>query len=79
MQHIPSVQDSSTGTRHSSVVLGNFVATKAQNMNVMESSSKSYSKLNSKIESAKSQMKQAQEGMKKMELEIKDFESRMMS
>jgi len=34
--HIPSIQDSSTGERHSSDLLGNLVATKSQGMEVAE-------------------------------------------
>lgn len=36
VKHIPSIQDSSTGARHSPDILGNFLATKSQNMNVIE-------------------------------------------
>lgn len=32
VEHIPSVQDSSTGNRHSPKLQGTYLATKAQNM-----------------------------------------------
>jgi hypothetical protein len=37
VQHIPSVQDSSTGTRHSGEILGSFLATGQQNMMIAKS------------------------------------------
>ena len=33
--NVPSVQDSSTGIRHSSDILGNLLATKEEGMNLM--------------------------------------------
>lgn len=33
---MPSIQDSSTGARHSPDILGSFLATKSQGMNVLD-------------------------------------------
>ena len=42
VKHIPSVQDSSTGSRHSPDILGMLVGTKEKNMNVKKKHSKKY-------------------------------------
>jgi hypothetical protein len=36
VENVPSIQDSSTGERHSSDLLGNLLATKSQGMEVSE-------------------------------------------
>lgn len=80
--HIPSVQDSSTGSRHSSEIMGNLVATKAQNMEVQSSHSKVKAhskKYRQNIQSAKNKMKEAEESMKKMDQEVKDFHAHMQA
>jgi hypothetical protein len=36
VKNVPSIQDSSTGARHSPDILGSFLATKSQGMNVLD-------------------------------------------
>lgn len=40
MENVPSIQDSSTGERHGSDILGNLVATKSQGMEIEENNLK---------------------------------------
>lgn len=45
VQNIPSIQDSSTGERHSPEILGNLLATKSQGMNLSKNKHKNHSKI----------------------------------
>ena len=74
VQHIPSVKDSSTGTRHSPEILGNLVQSKAQGMTVKKKHSEKYTK---NMEAAKRQIKQAEDEMKKIDQEVKEFHTHM--
>jgi uncharacterized protein YukE len=56
--------------------MGNLVATKAQNMEVQSSHSKSKShskKYVKNLQSAKSKIREAEDSMKKMDQEVKEF------
>lgn len=75
--NIPSVQDSSTGQRHEPEILGTLLATKSQ-VNLSSISKKKHSKrYMADIEKAKKQIKEAEEGMKKMDVEVKEFHNHM--
>ena len=75
--NIPSVQDSSTGIRHSPDILGTLLATKSQlNLNNGKKHSKKYQE---DIEHAKKQIMAAEEGMKSMDAEVKEFHNHMAS
>jgi hypothetical protein len=76
VKNIPSVQDSSTGARHSSIILGNFLATKSQGMN-LKHDKKHSKKYFEDIKKAKNQIKVAEQGMKLMDTEVKDFHNHM--
>jgi len=75
VKHIPSIQNSSTGDRHSPDILGQLVGTKEKNMVVHE---KKHSKTFLKdIAAAKNTIKEAEDNMKKMDSEVKDFHKHM--
>lgn len=76
VKNIPSVQDSSTGARHSPNILGNFLATKAEGMNVKHNK-KHTKKYYEDIQNAKNQIKVAEKGMKEMDNEVKEFHNHM--
>jgi 1,4-alpha-glucan branching enzyme len=77
VKNIPSVQDSSTGARHSPAILGNFLATKAEGMTVKSKKKKHTKKYYEDIQKAKDQIKVAEQGMKQMDQEVKDFHNHM--
>lgn len=74
--NIPSVQDSSTGSRHSPDIMGNLVATKSQ-ISMKGKKKKHSKKYYADIEKAKSQIKQAETGMQNMDKEVKQFHNHM--
>jgi Asp/Glu/hydantoin racemase len=82
VKNVPSIQDSSTGARHSPDILGSYLATKSQGMNVLD---KKHSKKKKKhtqkyykdIEKARNQIKTAEDSMKKMDGEVKEFHNHM--
>jgi hypothetical protein len=53
VKNIPSVQDSSTGARHSPNILGNFLATNQEGMNVKKGKKKHTKKYYEDIQNAK--------------------------
>jgi hypothetical protein len=63
VQHIPSVQDSSTGSRHNPNVQGSFLATGQQNMVVQKKKSKTK---HDQIEQAERKILEAEENIKKI-------------
>jgi hypothetical protein len=75
VKNIPSVQDSSTGARHSPNILGNFLATKSDVK--LPHKKKHTKKYYDDIKKAKDQIKVAEEGMKKMDSEVKEFHNHM--
>ena len=76
-KHIPSIQDSSSESRHSSSISGNFVGTKSQNMSVKKQKKAHTKKYQENVQKAKSQIKEAEDGMKKMDNEVKEFHNHM--
>jgi hypothetical protein len=76
VKNIPSVQDSSTGARHSQNVLGNFLAINSQGM-TLKHEKKHTKKYYEDIQKAKNQIKVAEKGMKQMDTEVKDFHNHM--
>lgn len=72
--NIPSVQDSSTGARHDQQSTS-LVGVEQKNMN--KKGKKHSKKYYSEVAKAKQQIKLAEQGMKKMDAEVKDFHNRM--
>ena len=78
VKNIPSVQDSSTGARHSPNILGNFLATKQEGMTIKKKGKKKHTKkYYEDIQNAKNQIKVAEQGMKSMDSEVKEFHNHM--
>lgn len=78
VQHIPSVQDSSTGTRHSGEILGSFLATGQQNMMIAKSGQKAHGKAyHNQIEVAEKQILEAEENMKKVTQDVSSFQTKI--
>lgn len=78
VQHIPSVQDSSTGTRHTGEVLGTFLATGQQNMMVAKSTKKAHGKAyHDQLEIAEKQILEAEGDMKKVTQDVTQFQTKI--
>lgn len=78
--NIPSVQDSSTGVRHTLLdqQQGQLLGTKEKNMNLKKKKIKNHSKkYYEDIDHAKLQIKNAEKDMKKMDTEVKEFHNHM--
>ena len=75
VKHIPSIQNSSTGDRHSPDILGQLVATKEKGMNIKEK--KHSKKFLKDIAKAKETIKEAEDNMKNMDQEVKEFHKHM--
>lgn len=74
VQHIPSVQDSSTGSRHNPNVQGSFLATGQQNMVVLKKKQKAR---HDQIEQAERKILEAEENMKKITQEVSSFQNKI--
>lgn len=80
VSHIPSVQDSSTGQRHSMDLLGNLVGTHQQGMDVADSKlialETKTPKISKSVAAAEGQLKQAQDMFKTMQEEQVRFQQK---